>query len=292
MIEISRDEIRLQSARCLASGSFKSAPRCEPIATGVDRDEGMPELGAGEPSRLWFDALEQSIAKVLARNRQTSVDWVPLQLSAAKVIVGDELCRLWLTSPPLNATRPGDCEAAAMFRFESLFGLDAERWCVSADWDAHQSFLSAALPVALVDGVCAALMSHGLRAASIRPAFIATWASAFRQLRTGDWLAVVARRSVTVARAGPRNWWSPSLRPDLIRTFSIPSASSLPDGVVGGLGWLAQAIRLEALRQDLAVPQRVVLCGLPLPAPAQSQAKPSMRGVDPIRFDRLQEVAA
>jgi hypothetical protein len=67
----------------------------------------------------------------------------------------------------------------------------------------------------------------------------------------------------------------------------------LSAGVGGGSGWLAQAIRLEALRQDLPVPQRVLLCGEQLPDAAKaSAAKTSAAKTsdDLMRFERLQKV--
>ena len=265
----------------------------EPVTTAIVRGMDNPVFKDAEPSSLWLKALDQSIAGALASVRQPAVESEFPRIRELEVVFSDELCRLWLTPPPVNATEPGDCVAASVLRFESLFGLRADRWRIVADLDANRSFLSAALPRALVDCVCAALMSHGVRPASIRPAFVGTWSRVRREMSAGDWLAVVAPHSVTVARAGPLNWWSSGQSPDLVRILPRPEVSALSAGVGGGSDWLAQAIRLEALRQDLPVPQRVLLCGEQLPDAAKaSAAKTSAAKTsdDLMRFERLQKV--
>jgi hypothetical protein len=177
-----------------------------------------------------------------------------------------------------------------------LFGLPTSAWQISADWDAQRPFLCAALPRALVDGLAAALATRGIRVLGIVPQTINTWNGLRGELHAGDWLAVVAQNTVTVVRAGGRRWWS-GLQPDVIRVLALPSATSSATSSAQGenTAWLARALAREAMQLDLQPPQRVVLCGQPLPAAAVNPTNAvasNRQAATAIRFDRVAGQAA
>jgi len=70
------------------------------------------------------------------------------------VVLSDDLVRLWQVTPPQGATRLADLEAAAMMRFNALFGGGPAGWKISADWDAARGLVERAAEsqVALAQG--------------------------------------------------------------------------------------------------------------------------------------------
>jgi hypothetical protein len=223
---------------------------------------------------------------------------------SVQVFIADELARLWLTSPPSNAAEPGDCVAAATLRFESRFGLSAEVWQISADWDAGRPYLCAALPRALVDALSAAFVARGITVLGIAPQWVGTWNKLRGALNAGDWVADVAENTVTVVRAGGRGWRS-GLQPDVVRVLALPVAQTSQNVAEPPLAksflqrentvWLAQNLAREAMRLDLPAPQRVLLCGQSLPVAAinsVNDAVASPRAGPAMRFERISGGAA
>src|SRR5471032_634755 len=62
------------------------------------------------------------------------------------IVLADELTRFWRVTPPAAAARLADIEAAAGFRFHTLYGESPAAWQISADWNASQPFFAAAVP--------------------------------------------------------------------------------------------------------------------------------------------------
>jgi hypothetical protein len=86
-----------------------------------------------------------------------------------RVVLSDELVRLWQVTPPQGAARMADLEAASALRFQSLFGASPAGWAIRADWSATQPFLASAVPQDLLERLQLAAVSHGFRVGLGRP---------------------------------------------------------------------------------------------------------------------------
>ncbi|MFL6632723.1 MAG: hypothetical protein ACJ8HJ_10460 [Massilia sp.] len=164
------------------------------------------------------------------------------------VVLADDLARLWQVTPPQGATRLADLEAAAMLRYQALFGSGAG-WTISADWDAARPFLAAALPLALLEQLTMAASSQRFRLVEIVPQFVAALNRHRRSRRTGAWFGVVHGGVLSVA----------AFDGDLlaaVRTAPIPAGADRD--------WLEGHVAREALRVGLSRPERLQICG---PAP-------------------------
>ena len=206
------------------------------------------------PTPDWIKAMLLAVGTILDRPKNPSVSGSIRGTRTVQIIIADELARVWLTTPPANASEPGDCVAAAALRFEWLFGLPSSAWKISADWDAYQPFLCAALPVAIVDGLTADFAAREVQLASITPKLIATWNGLGKDLQAGDWLAIVGERTVTLVRASGARWWS-GLRADVVRVLARPAGAALDRA------WVSAAIAREAMQRGLSSPQGITLLG-------------------------------
>ena len=166
----------------------------------------------------------------------------------ATVVLADDLARLWQVTPPEGATRLADLEAAAMLRFQSLFG-GVSGWTISADCDAARPFLAAALPLSLLEQLTTAAISQRFKLVEIVPQFVAALNQHRRVRRTGAWFGVVHGGVLSIA----------AFDGDLlaaVRTAPIPAGADRD--------WLEGHVAREALRVGLSRPERLQLCG---PAP-------------------------
>ncbi|MFS2019680.1 hypothetical protein ACEN88_24250 [Massilia sp. CT11-108] len=107
------------------------------------------------------------------------------------VVLADDLARLWQVTPPEGATRLADLEAAAMLRYQALFGGGVSGWSISADWDAARPFLAAAVPLSLLEQLTTAAISQRFRLVEIVPQFVAALNQHRRVRRAGAWFGVV-----------------------------------------------------------------------------------------------------
>ena len=165
------------------------------------------------------------------------------------VVLADDLARLWQVTPPEGATRLADLEAAAMLRFQALFGGSAAGWTISADWDAARPFLAAALPLSLLEQLTTAASSQRFKLVEIVPQFVAALNQHRRVRRAGAWFGVVHGGVLSIA----------AFDGDLlaaVRTAPIPAGADRD--------WLEGHVAREALRVGLSRPERLQICG---PAP-------------------------
>ncbi|MCE3264618.1 MAG: hypothetical protein K0R43_3697 [Pseudoduganella sp.] len=179
---------------------------------------------------------------------------------AASVVLADELVRLWHVTPPVQAARLADLEAAAALRFHTLYGETPAAWHVSADWNASTPFMAAAIPRALQAAVEAAAQRHGLTLTAVLPHFVAAWNRHARTLKNGAWFGV-AQGGVLALGACEDG----QLR--AVRHIAMPHGAEHY--------WLTQTVQREALLLGLAAPALVQLSGeLPaaLAKPAGSDA--------------------
>lgn len=162
------------------------------------------------------------------------------------VVLADELARMWQVTPPPRAAGPADLEAAAAMRFASLFGAAPGGWTLTADWQASQPFLAAALPAALLDSLAQAARAARCPLLEVAPQFVAALNGWRRLRRPGAWFGLVHGQVLTLAAydgcalAG-------------LRTAVVPPGADR--------AWLDGHVARDALRLGLAVPTLLQLCG-------------------------------
>ncbi|GAB3371149.1 hypothetical protein [Massilia agri] len=191
------------------------------------------------------DALENGLRALL---REAAAE-NGLRRWPLSVVLADELVRLWQVPPPAGATRPGDLQAAAALRFQSLFGAMPAPWRISADWSASQPFLAAAAPEALLALLESLAREHGFHLVEVAPQFVAALNATRRQRRPGAWFGLVHGGVLSLAAY------------DGVLLAAVRTAV-IPDGA--DREWLEAHVAREALRVGVGRPERLQLSG---PAP-------------------------
>lgn len=198
-------------------------------------------LGEARFAANGFPAIGRELETLLAEHR--SAGW-PL-----RVVLSDELVRLWQVTPPAFATRMADLEAAAALRFQSLFGASPAGWRIHADWSATQPFLAAAMPEALLAQLQQAAGGQGFRLVEVTPQLVAALNRHRSLRRPGAWFGLVHGGVLSVAAFD-------GARLAAVRTAPIPDGADRD--------WLEGHIAREALRVGLGRPERLQVSG---PAP-------------------------
>jgi hypothetical protein len=202
-------------------------------------------------TRRWGRAPELVAAQALAADALDSAAGVQEALAALldgahagwplTIVLADDLARLWQVVPPQQTTRLGDLEAAAAMRFQALYGETAAAWTIRAGWDPVHPFLAAALPRALLGALEQGAAARRMPLLEIVPQFVAVMNRCVGALKPGAWFGVVHDRVLTLG-AGTT-----------VRAVALPEGASA--------AWLAEHLAREALRLNLAVPERVQLWG-------------------------------
>ena len=193
---------------------------------------------AGAP----FDTLAAALRELL-RERDFS-GW------PVSFVLADELTRLWQVTPPQQAARLADLEAAAALRFHALFGESPAAWELSADWNPDQPFFAAATPRVLKAVLEQVAGEHDLAIVAIQPHFISVWNRWYRAVKANAWFGVVHGGVLALAAIEER-------RLRAVRTLPLPHGADHY--------WLTQMAQREALLFDLKLPELIQLAG-PLPA--------------------------
>ncbi|MDB5597851.1 MAG: hypothetical protein JWM36_4812 [Hyphomicrobiales bacterium] len=167
------------------------------------------------------------------------------------IVLADELVRMWQVTPPPHTTRLADLEAAAALRFQRLYGEPAANWIVRAGWDEARPFLAAAMPRALLGALEEGAGFHQMKLVEIVPQFVALLNLSRGALKPGAWFATLHDNVLTL---GARD----------AGLLVAVRAQALPDSP--DAGWLAEHLAREALRLNLAVPDRLQLWGAMPPA--------------------------
>jgi hypothetical protein len=193
----------------------------------------------------------------------------------ARVWIGDDFLRLWMTQAPENATQIIDCQTAAEARFEALFGSSATDWAIAAEWDAIAPFLCTAMPWRLLTAIRENLAGRGLRLDSIAPDFIEYYNYYQDRFELGDWFVVIGSKRVTLATLRRKGGLVRSVQLGSVKALARPQPNAAAPA--GGLSsppasiaryaplderWLQQSIALEARRFGVEMPRRVLLSGL------------------------------
>ncbi|WP_157201590.1 hypothetical protein [Massilia sp. Root418] len=174
----------------------------------------------------------------------------------ASFVLADDLARMWQVTPPAQAARMADLEAAAALRFHSLYGEPASGWHITADWDTRQPFFAAAMPQPLLATLEQCAADHGMAVVEVQPHFVTAWNRWQGALKADAWFGQVHDNLLTLAIIGGG-------RLHAIRALPLPRGADQY--------WLAQTLKREALLAGLDAPQLVQLCGQ-VPAPL---AKPA-----------------
>ena len=188
-----------------------------------------------------FDPIAREADALLAAHRNAG--WL------LRVVLSDELVRLWQVAPPVGAARMADLEAACALRYHALFGASPAGWQISADWNARRPFLAAAMPQALLGRLTQAAADQGFRLVEVAPQFVAAL-NQFRALRRpGAWFGLVHGGVLSVAAFDGKQLAA-------VRTAPIPEGADRD--------WLEGHVAREALRVGLGRPERLQVSG---PAP-------------------------
>lgn len=164
------------------------------------------------------------------------------------VILADDLVRLFMVTPPDNATRLQDCRSAAEMRFRSLYGDTVADWQLQADWDNDQPFLACAMPNLLFTALTLLAKERGLTFIEIVPQFIVVWNRWRVGLDGSAWFGIAHGNSLTLGAITAQ-------RLSAVRTTAVPVDGWREQN------WLPDYLGREALRLNLPMPQQLQLCG-------------------------------
>lgn len=172
----------------------------------------------------------------------------------AHIVLADELVRMWQVTPPQQAARLADIEAAAALRFFTLYGEPASGWHLAGDWDSRAPFFAAAIPKPLLAMLEQVAREYGMAIVAAEPHLVAAWNHWRRAVKPGAWFAQVhdSLLALGVVDGG---------RLRAVRSQPLPAGADH--------AWLTQVVRREALLAGGDAPELVQLCGDVPPALAR-----------------------
>lgn len=163
------------------------------------------------------------------------------------VVLADQWTRLFMVTPPVNASCLSDCKAVAAHRFHLLYGDDAAQWLIEGDWNAEQTFLACAIQRSLLAVLQKAAIKHSLTLIRIAPQFVYGWNQRRRTPRDA-WFGTLHGNDMTLGAICES-------RLVAIRRLSLTAAQrSDPHSVVA-------EINRGALKLSLPEPTVIELCG-------------------------------
>lgn len=180
-----------------------------------------------------------------------------------RVVLADELVRMWQVTPPAQASRLADVEAAAALRFFALYGEAAGGWHLSGDWDTRAPFFAAAIPRPLLAMLERLAQELGMAIVAVQPQMVAAWNHWRRAVKPGAWFGQVhdGLLALGIVDGG---------RLRAVRTVLLPAGAAHD--------WLTQTVQREALLAGVEPPELLQLCGAVPPA----LAKPAGQGQTPV----------
>jgi hypothetical protein len=213
-------------------GASKAAPivaeRSLPDFLGLN--DGAPEA--------WAKPIAEALAAVGAAR-------LPVH-----VTLGDDLVRYFIVTPPANSASMRDLRAAAVVRFQMLYGEPVSAWQLAGDWQAGTPFLACAVPQRLVDAVQLAVAAERGRLLSVTPNFVAAWNRVRDRLGPGAWLATLHNGALTLGLVAHE----PARRLAAVRTLVLPE--SAPPA-----SWLRDQVARAALLDNLPAPSMLYVDG-------------------------------
>ena len=175
------------------------------------------------------------------------------------VVLDDSLARLWQVTPPPQASRVADLEAATRARFQHLYGESDDGWAIAASWDSERAFVAAAMPLTLLATLNQFAVSRQIRLVQIQPQFILAWNVYCKKLPASAWFGVVQEQVLMLGV-------TEADRLVAVRATRVPTDA--------GQDWLAAHLAREALRLGVGVPGSVHLCGHVPPSWANAGVAP------------------
>ena len=214
--------------------------RAAPLLLGV---QALPTNGGDSSDSSDSSRIAQALA-ILLEALAASDDLAGMAL---QVVLDGHWTRHWITEPPANARSLADCRTAAAVRFDMLYDAPLDSWHWTADWQVNAPALCCAMPEALLLTLQQACASHRLVLQGIAPHFAVVWNRWHTQLTGQAWLVLLHQSVVTLGLVdGGR------LR--ALRTLG-PLEANADNG-----NWLRALIHREALRSQLALPDKLLLC--------------------------------
>lgn len=193
-----------------------------------------------------FDAIANALRALLGEQLggKSVAGW------PVNIVLADDLTRLWRVTPPPEAARLADIEAAAGFRFQALYGEAPSAWQISGDWHATQPFFAAAVPRALLAVLRLVAQEFKLHVVGIEPHFITAYNRWRRGVKPGAWFGLVHDNLLTLAAVEADG-----------KSIRAIRALPMPAGQGADQYWLGQTLKREALLLDMAEPELLQVCG-------------------------------
>lgn len=228
----------------------------EPTSLAIVASQGRGKmrqqryLADWENEALQHATLAEQLAQIeiALREKLANLAATAPQVSATRIVLGDEWARYFVVTPANNTQSMADCMASAQMRFHTLFGEPLAAWQIQAAWQARQAFLACALPqalLAMLERVCSA---HARKIISVHSHLLATCAQFSQQITSNGWLMHFAAHSVQIL----------ALEKGLCK--SIQTSYLTPD-FWPTLGSLQSLVQREALRLQVAPPSAITLAG-------------------------------
>lgn len=192
----------------------------------------------GGASAAAYAGLEQALERLLGGPMYAG--W------PVSFVLADDLLRLWQVTPPPGAAQLADLEAAALARFQRLYGEGAAAWVIEAAWDTRQPFFAAAMARPLLSVLQHSASQHRLVITEMTPHFMHQWQHWRGKLKAGAWFGLVSDRALSIGVIQAQ-------RLSAVRVLALPERIT-PE-------WLTQVLRREALLLDVALPTLLQLCG-------------------------------
>jgi hypothetical protein len=186
------------------------------------------------------EALPDRIRTLLANTRCANMP--------VTVVLADQWVRLFMVTPPHNATNLRDLEAATAMRFQELYGESIAAWQLSAHWNARQPFLACATPRPVIAALQQLAHEYRWKVLSIAPHFITAWNRYHKQLDGKAWFGVTHQNLLTLA----------AIEQGQLRAMGV---SKVDEGIWRDEQALRTHLQREALRMNLPSAQQVHLCG-------------------------------
>ncbi len=226
------------------------------LLLGVGRD-GLAVLRSGTaqaaPLLLGVQALptpnsdDSAIGPALSTLFDTLAAGRDLAGMAVQVVLDGHWTRHWIVEPPANARSLADCRSAAAARFDMLYDAPLDGWHWTGDWHATAPALCCALPKTLLLMLQQACAAHRLVLHSVAPHFAVVWNRWHTQLTDKAWLVLLHQSVVTLGLVDGG-------RLQALRRFG-PLEANADSG-----SWLHALVQREALRSQLALPDKLLLC--------------------------------
>lgn len=166
------------------------------------------------------------------------------------IFLSNSWVRFFMVTPPSNASRFQDCQAAAEVRFSALFGEAASTWEISADWQVNHPFLACAIPRALLTGLKKIANERHLSLLRIEPQLITYINCLGRKMPANPWLGIFNGGNLDLVMCTDNR-------------ISRLHKCTYSNKDTQDKNWLHDTIQREAFRHNLEIPSMFYYGGQP-----------------------------